>query len=104
MRCPHGGGGGEGEGRSHPLQVGQQPLELLRVSTLRDFLRCEFSEFLKPPAREEEKAAQWKGEAGPPQGAAGGAGGSADGGSGGHSRRSSFSDEEVDLITGARAQ
>ena len=27
------------------LQVGQQPLELLRLSTLRDFLCCEFSEF-----------------------------------------------------------
>ncbi|KAL4444979.1 hypothetical protein ABPG77_004029 [Micractinium sp. CCAP 211/92] len=33
--------------------VGQQPLELLRLSTLRDFLRCEFAEFCdrqkKPP-------------------------------------------------------
>ena len=26
-------------------QVGQQPLELLRLSTLRDFLRCEFADF-----------------------------------------------------------
>ncbi len=35
------------------MQVGQQPLELLRLSTLRDFLRCEFAEFCdrqqKPP-------------------------------------------------------
>ncbi|KAL4859717.1 5'-3' exoribonuclease 2 [Chlorella vulgaris] len=36
------GGGGTAAAWS---PVGQQPLELLRLSTLRDFLRCEFAEF-----------------------------------------------------------
>jgi hypothetical protein len=31
-----------------PSQVGRQPLELLRVSTLRDGLRCELAEFCTP--------------------------------------------------------
>jgi hypothetical protein len=31
------------------MQVGQQPIELLRLSTLRHFLRCEFAELCGPP-------------------------------------------------------
>jgi hypothetical protein len=35
------------------LQVGEQPLHLLRLSTLREYLRFEFAEFVNPSKKEE---------------------------------------------------
>lgn len=101
-----------------PLQVGQQPLELLRIATLRDFIRCDFAEFLQDaPAAKAAGPAAGASAAAAGAGAGGGAGavGSAAAGSAASpssgsasasslsSRRSSFEGEgEIDLITGEK--
>ena len=59
---------------ARPPQVGQQPLELLRLSTLRDFLRCEFAEFVADPAEQQQQGQQQQGRHGQ-AGQAAGAGG-----------------------------
>ena len=42
--------------------MGEQPLHLLRLSTLRQYLRCDFAEFLAPtpPGEEEWAAPRWQ--------------------------------------------
>ncbi|PRW57356.1 sorting nexin 2B [Chlorella sorokiniana] len=77
---------GEEEGEVAPFwsPVGQQPLELLRLSTLRDFLRCEFAEFVADPAEQQQQGRQ--GQAGSPAvdqaGSGAGSGSEAEGGGG----------------------
>lgn len=111
-------------------QVGQQPLELLRLSTLRDFLRCEFAEFVADPAEQQQGQQGQQGQAasatGSPPGVRAGSSSEAEGGSGqgspsgvdnasgspaqaaglapaaGSSQGGGNEEGEVDLVTGER--